>query len=398
MGLFEKLFMREPRITPREVQERFQLLDGYAPRWRTWSGAIYESELVRAAIDAKARHTSKLQVTIQGAAKPHLQSLLKRAPNEFSTWGQFLYRLSTILDVKNTAFVVPVIDRFGETTGVYPICPTEWELIAVNGEPWVRFKFRGEQGGIDSKKTLSIELRRVGILTRFQFRNDLFGESNAALTDTMDLIAIQRQGIEESAKNAATYRLMARVTNFTKPDDLAKERQRFDAENFRRGGGGILLMPNTYQDIKQLQQQSYTVDAQQLKVIKESVFDYFGVNEEVLQNAAYGDAFNAFYEGAVEPFSIQLSDVLTRMLFTAREQASGAGIYFTANRLQYMTNADKLNVSAQMVDRGLMTLNEVREIWQLPPVDGGNVRIIRGEYYTAGDKLNEQEDPADDNN
>lgn len=389
MGLLQRLFGKQPE--PIRVDGIYRLLDGYVPHFRTWSGQIYESELVRAAIDAKARHFSKLAVTIQGSAKPHLQSLLKRAPNEFQTWGQFLYRLSTILDVKNTAFVVPVLGEYGETTGIFPICPDEWELVTVKDEPWIRFKFAHAE-------TLAIELKQVGIMTRFQFKNDLFGESNRALDDTMDLISIQRQGIKESAKNAATYRLMARVSNFTKADDLAKERQRFDKENFQNGGGGILLMPNTYTDIKQLQQQSYAVDADQLKTIKESVFDYFGINEEVIQSAAYGDKFAAYYESKIEPDAIQLSDVLTRMLFTAREQAQGSAIFFTANRLQYMTNADKLNVSAQMIDRGLMTLNEVREIWQLPPIEGGDVRIIRGEYYEAGQHIRiTEEEPTDDN-
>lgn len=389
MGLLQRLFGKQPE--PIRVDGIYRLLDGYVPHFRTWGGQIYESELVRAAIDAKARHFSKLAVTIQGSAKPHLQSLLKRAPNEFQTWGQFLYRLSTILDVKNTAFIVPVLGEYGETTGIFPICPDEWELVTVKDEPWIRFKFAHAE-------TLAIELKQVGIMTRFQFKNDLFGESNRALDDTMDLISIQRQGIKESAKNAATYRLMARVSNFTKADDLAKERQRFDKENFQNGGGGILLMPNTYTDIKQLQQQSYAVDADQLKTIKESVFDYFGINEEVIQSAAYGDKFAAYYESKIEPDAIQLSDVLTRMLFTAREQAQGSGIFFTANRLQYMTNADKLNVSAQMIDRGLMTLNEVREIWQLPPIEGGDVRIIRGEYYEAGQHIRiTEEEPTDDN-
>ncbi len=387
MGLLQRLFGKQPE--PIRVDGIYRLLDGYVPHFRTWGGQIYESELVRAAIDAKARHFSKLAVTIQGSAKPHLQSLLKRAPNEFQTWGQFLYRLSTILDVKNTAFVVPVLGEYGETTGIFPICPDEWELVTVKDEPWIRFKFAHAE-------TLAIELKQVGIMTRFQFKNDLFGESNRSLDETMDLISIQRQGIKESAKNAATYRLMARVSNFTKAEDLAKERQRFDKENFQNGGGGILLMPNTYTDIKQLQQQSYAVDADQLKTIKESVFDYFGINEEVIQSAAYGDKFAAYYESKIEPDAIQLSDVLTRMLFTAREQAQGSAIFFTANRLQYMTNADKLNVSANMLDRGIMSINEIREIWQLPPVDGGDIRIIRGEYYDANTKLTEEE-PTDDN-
>ena len=384
MGLLERLFPKQQKITDYGY---FKLLNGYEPKFHTWGGALYENELVRESIDARARHVSKLAVTLQGAAKPRLQSLLKKAPNEWTTWGQFLYRLSTILDIKNTAFIAPVLDKDGEITGIWPIVPKEWELIEYQGEVFIRFKF-------DRKEPIAIELRRVGIMTKFQYKSDLFGESNRALDDTMDLISIQRQGIKESVKNSATYRLMARVNNFTKADDLAKERQRFDAENFQNGGGGILLMPNTYTDIKQLNLQTYTVDAEQSKQIKDSVYSYFGVNEDILQNKAYGDAFNAFYEGAIEPFAIQLTDVLKNMLFTAREQTQGAGIFFTSNRLQFMSNTDKLNVSAQMMDRGIMTINEVREIWQLPPVDGGDVRIIRGEYYGADDKITQQ--PAEE--
>ena len=129
-----------------------------------------------------------------------------------------------------------------------------------------------------------------------------------------------------------------------------------------------------------------TVDADQMKIIRESVFEYFGVNEDVLENKAYGDSWAAFYEGAIEPFAIQFSDVMTKMLFTLREQTEGNMIMATANRLQYLSNADKLNVSSQMIDRGILTINDVREIWNMPPVDGGDVRIIRGEYYNADTK------------
>jgi hypothetical protein len=59
----------------------------------------------------------------------------------------------------------------------------------------------------------------------------------------------------------------------------------------------------------------------------------------------------------------------------------------TANRLQYMSNSDKLNVSSQLLDRGIMSINDVREIWNLPPVDGGDARIIRGEYWNADEKI-----------
>ena len=115
------------------------------------------------------------------------------------------------------------------------------------------------------------------------------------------------------------------------------------------------------------------------------------MNEDVIQNKAHGDAFSAFYEGAIEPFAIQLSEVLTRMLFTEREIAYGSGISFTSNRIQYMNNSDKLSVSKDLVDRGVLSINEAREIWQLPPIDGGDIHILRGEYYNpnTGEKVEE---------
>jgi hypothetical protein len=133
----------------------------------------------------------------------------------------------------------------------------------------------------------------------------------------------------------------------------------------------------------------FTVPAEEMKLIEKNVYQYFMVNEDILQNKAYGDAWSAFYEGAIEPFAIQFSEVMTKMLFTLREQAQGNLVMLSANRLQYMTNADKLNVSSQLLDRGIMSINDVREIWNLPPVDGGDARIIRGEYWNADEKINE---------
>jgi hypothetical protein len=135
----------------------------------------------------------------------------------------------------------------------------------------------------------------------------------------------------------------------------------------------------------------WVVDADQMKLIKENVYEYFGVNEDILTNKAFGDAWSAYYEGKIEPFAIQFSEVMTKMLYTLREQSQGNKVMATANRLQYLSNQDKLNVSSQMLDRGIMSINDVREIWNLPPVEDGDRRIIRGEYYDASAKLEEDD-------
>ena len=384
MGLFDALFKNRPK-EPRQYEGLYKMLTGYQPRFTSWGGEIYESELIRAAINARATHVSKLRVETFGAAKPRLQNKLKHGPNQFQTWGQFLYRLSTLLDVHNTAFITPVFDEFGEISGIYSPLPSMCEVAQYNGKPYLRYKF-------SNGDMAALELEYCGILTKYQYRDDLMGESNRALFPTMDLIHIQNQGIEEGVKSAATYRFMAQLTNFAKAEDLAKERKRFTEENFARDakGGGMLLFPNTYTNIKQVDVKPWVVDADQMEAIRSNVFEYFGINEDVLQNKAYGDAWAAFYEGAIEPFAIQFSDVMTKMLFTFREQSEGNYVTATANRLQYLSNQEKLQVSSQMLDRGIMSINDVREIWNLPPVDGGDVRIIRGEYWNADDKVAEE--------
>lgn len=384
MSLFDRIFRPDKaRKSEKALQEAkgfFQTLTAYQPTFTSWGGAIYESEIVRAAIDAKARHVSKLKVECIGSANPALQSKLRQGPNPWQTWSQFLYRTSTILDCNNTVFITPVFDDKMVITGYYSVLPSACNLVEYDGEIWLRYQFASGQ-------VAAVELRKCAILTRFQYDNDFFGSSNWALKDTMQLIHIQNQGIEEAVKNSATFRFMAQMTNFAKPEDLQKERERFTSLNFasEAKAGGMLLFPNTYKDIKQIDVKPYTVDADQMKQIHTNVFNYFGVNEDVLQNKAYGDAWSAFYEGAIEPFAIQFSEAITKAAFSERERAQGSEIMATSNRLQYLSNADKLAVSSQMADRGIMTRNEIRDIWNLPPVDGGDVPTIRGEYYLLGE-------------
>ena len=383
MKLLDILIGNRPKV-PKQQAESFAMINGHKAHFTPYGKDVYQSELVRAAINARATHISKLAVEMQGAARPALRAKMKHGPNQFQTWSQFLYRLSTILDIHNTAFIVPVYDDFGEPSGIFTPVPHRCEIVSYNDVPYLRYEFTWSEKA-------AIELSACGIMTKHQYKNDFFGEDNHALFPTMELIHIQNQGIEEGVKSAANYRFMAKVNNFTKAEDLAKERKRFTEENFSKDaeGGGLLLFPNTYTDLKQIEVKPWIIDDKQLAFIKANVFEYFGVNEDILTNKAYGDAWTAFYEGAIEPFAIQFSEVMTKMFFTLREQTQGNAFMATANRLQYLSNADKLEVSAQMLDRGIFSLNDVRQIWNMPPVKGGDTRIIRGEYYSVDEKVEE---------
>lgn len=387
MSLFDRIFGGRKKEQQLKALPDYKALTVYEPIFTSFSGQLYETELIRSAVNVRATHISKLKVDFYGHGSEALTKRLQR-PNGFQTWSQFLYRVSTILDCNNGVIIAPVFDKFGRVTELYPILPQRTKMVDNDGYPWIAMRFTDGHYA-------QMPVWQVGLMTKFQYKDDFFGEPNNALIPTMKLIDIQNQGITEGIKSAATFRFMAQMSNFAKAEDLAKERRRFVENNFTGDAGGMLLFPNTYTNIKQIDSKPYVVDAEQMKIINESVYRYFNVNDEVLRGEAYGDKWTAFYEGAVEPFAIQFSEVMSIMLQLNGQLSGDAGVFATANRLQYMSNAEKLNVSSQLLDRGILSINDVREIWNLPPVEDGDKRIIRGEYYDTNQKLSEEQENAD---
>ena len=392
MGMLEKIFGKREQPAALKNAQIFRMLEGYTPAWTTWRGCIYESELIRASLDAWGRHAAKLKPNVKGSAAKELGSRLKVRPNVFQEWSQFLYQTATVLGVRNNVFLVKTRDEYGNPTGIINIVPESWELVEYEGEPWIRFL-------LSNNKRRAERLSETGIMTRFQYKNELFGENNEALKPVLDLITMQRQGIQEGIKNGNSYRFYAKSDNWASDEDIGEEMQRFNKFTFgnKKTAGGVLIFPNTYEDIHEMKPGGYTVDKEQQEHIKSNVFDYFCVNEDILQNKAFGDAWLAFYEGFVEWFAIQLGETCSGMIYTERERTGyGNQVFYTSNRLQYMSNADKMNAISQLADRGLATRNELREILNLEPLPEplGNQIPARGEYYDVTDNTQPEGDPG----
>lgn len=375
MGLFDKIFPKQAQ--QKQVEGYFKTLNAYTPVFTTYQGGIYEMELTRAAIHSFANLASKLKPEIKGSAYKNLEKTLQFKPNQYMDTSKFIYRLATILSVDTTAFIIPLYGNDMETiTGYYPILPSRTELVNVEGdsEPWLRYTFANGQKA-------AIEYSKVGVLTQFQYKSDFFGDGNGALNPTLQLLDVQKQGMEDGIKQSAMIRFMAKLAQTVRPEDIKKERQRFSEDNLSADNtSGVMMFDQKYSDIQQIDSKPFIIDAEQMKIIQTNVYNYFGTNEDILQNKYDEETFNAFYEGKIEPFALQLSLVMTNMTFNAHERAFGNQIFFTSNRMQYASNKTKLQVSTQLFDRGILTTNDVMEIWNMKPVEDGDKRYIRREY------------------
>lgn len=385
MGLFEKLFPKKYR-NPIGM-EKWESLTAYSTAFRTWRGELYEFDQVRSAIDTLARNTSKLRVEMTGTAKGKIRTKLNIKPNPYQTWTQFWYRTRTIYEMQNNAIIVPILDDTDQVSGLFPVLPSACEVVSFKGTEYLRYTFVGSQKA-------AIELDRCGVITKHQYKDDIFGDKNTALNGTLGLLDLNRQAIKAAVENSNAFKFMARMNNFAKDEDIRAERQRVRDANIKDKDGFLLLFSNLIGEPKQITYSPYTVDDKQAALIDSNIEKYFGVSSEAIKNELTGDKAAAFYEGAIEPFAIQASEVITNMLFTAIEQATGNAFVLTSNRIQFMTNADKLSFTTQMADRGLVYIDELRDIWNLAPLpDGLGQRIPRrGEYYFL-DPSNPDGDP-----
>lgn len=389
MGLFEKLFPSKNKNKEADLVEGyFKTLNAYTPAFTTYQGGLYEMELTRSAINSFATAVSKLKPEFTGKAHKSLAKQMEFQPNPYMDTTKFLYRLATILSVNTTAFIVPLFgDDYKTITGYYPLLPQRTEVVDVKGEPWLRYTFNNGQKA-------AIELSEVGILTQYQYKNDFFGDGNKPLMPTMQLMDIQKQGMEEAIKQSANIRFMAKLGQSLRSEDIEKERKRFSESNLSADNqSGVMMFDSKYSDVEQIDSKPFVVDDKQMAQIKNNVFNYFGINEDVIQNNFTEYQWNAFYEGKIEPFALQLGLVMTNMTFTPNEIAHGNQIMWTANRMQYASNATKLQVSTQLFDRGILTTNDVMDIWNMAHVEEGDKRYIRREYVEAnqlegGDETN----------
>lgn len=386
-GIFETIFKWHKKTEKTENTENtaptayFTTLSGYAPAYTTYEGGLYEMALTRAAIHARANLASKLKPEISGTARKSLESVLQYRPNPYMDTTKFLYRVSTILDTNNTAFIVPIEDEAGALVGYYPVVPQVAEVVDKGGVPYVRYTF-------GNGKRKAVELSRVGILTKYAYKNDFFGEPNDALKPTLQLMHAQDQGQLTAIRNSAVIRYIARLNAILKDTDVDKIREEFAEKNLNpdTNRSGLIVLDGKIAEVTPVKREQYTINADQMRIIQDNVYQYFGVNSAILENNYTEDQWNAFYEGAIEPFAVQLSLVMTNMTFSQREIAFGNEIMFTANRLQYASNSTKRTLIYNLLNCGVMTRNEAREILNLPRIEGpdGDKYYMRRDYAEVG--------------
>ena len=377
MGVLSKFFPRKEQQLPTPPTTYYRTFTETAPAFSAWNGTLYDHPLTRAAIERFASACSKAKPEFVGSkfCKPLVRKLFETWPNELQTWPAFLAKAATIYEMDTTVFIVPGLDRELNTVALFPLTPAHTDIVDLDGEPWCVFHML-------TGEVMAIEYSRCAVVSKFTYLSDIFGAGNDALDPTLALLDAQRQAELQALQTSARIRFIGRVSGMTHGDDLKQKREAVYVDNLSRANHtGLMLYDNTFDDIKQIDEDRFIIDKDEMERVQKPIYYWFGTNENILTNAYTEDEWGAWYEGRIEQFLVSLSEGLTKSLFTVQEVVRGNHVMFSSSRLQYASNKTKLEVISRLGGMGIMSVNECRDVMQLAPIEGGDARIVRGEYY-----------------
>jgi HK97 family phage portal protein len=296
----------------------------------------------------------------------------------------FLYKLASQLWVNGNAYAYIDFAENGDVQAIYPITATSVQMMTDNsGELYAEFVFRNGQTAIFRYSEL-IHLRR------FFNTNELLGEGNGALDAVLELADAENTTITAGIKSGANIRGILKYTGMLQDADLKEIKDKFVADYLSMNNSGGIAAIDTKVEYIPINNNPVILDAEQSKAIREKIFSFVGISEKIVNSSYSEDDFAAFYESTIEPFAIALSLECTAKIFTEREIAFGHEIIFDANRLQFVSNATKVNLIKELMPFGILTINQALEILNLPRVMDGDIRYQSLNYVQQSEALKYQ--------
>ena len=377
LGLIDKF---RNRFSNRIVKTTsYKMITEEASGYYSWNGNLYQSDIVRSAIRPKVRAIGKtvgkhIRNGLDGMKvnpEPYIRFLLEE-PNPYMTGQMLQEKLIVQLELNNNAFAYIARDENGYPVGIYPIATTFVRALEnKQGELFLEFSLR-------NGKIVTFRYKDIIHLRKDFNSNDLFGDSPAkALEPLMEIVNTTDQGIVKAIKNSNIIKWLLKFNQSLRPEDIKKQAKDFvdsflSVESESVGAAAT----DAKVDATQVEPKDYVPNALQMDKTTQRIFSFFNTNEKIVQGKYSEDDWIAYYESSIEPDIVQLSNEYTRKLFSRRERGFGNKIIFESSNLSFASMKTKLGLS-KFVELGIFSANEVREILNYAPREGGDEYVRR---------------------
>ena len=397
-NLIDTIFNVKPTQIDSNKYTNAQLINSYTNFITNYNAEIYNDLAVRSCVDTIARHVAKLKPVhiIQdengrNTQKSSINSLLANRPNIYMSTSDFLYKVASQLLYYGNAFVYIQKDNKQNINGFYPIDFTSCELKEYDNNLYLKFNF-------NNAKNIVIPYADIIHIRRNYSTHDLLGQdAYKPLLETLTNLSKSRQSISNKVENGGKISGILKLSGMVSQSEWKTKAELF-ADWFKSStskSGGVATIDSTA-DFIPVSTKAESAEEAQLKYLQSEVYSYFGINEAIVNGSYNETEWQAFYESIIEGIKIQLSQEFTAKVFTEKEKEYGNIIDFNSNRLTYASTTNKVNMVKELGALGLLTTNEARELFDLPPVEDGDKRLVSLNYINA-DKADEYQLKEKDN-
>lgn len=397
-NLIDTIFNVKPIQEDSNKYTNAQLINSYTNFITNYNAEIYNDLAVRSCVDTIARHVAKLKPVhiIQddngrNTQKSAINNLLANRPNIYMSTSDFLYKIASQLLYYGNAFVFIQKDEKQNINGFYPIDFTSCELKEYDNNLYLKFNF-------NNAKNIVIPYTDIIHIRRNYSTHDLLGQdAYKPLLETLTNLSKSRQSISNKVENGGKISGILKLSGMVSQSEWKTKAELF-ADWFKSStskSGGVATIDSTA-DFIPVSTKAESAEEAQLKYLQSEVYSYFGINEAIVNGSYNETEWQAFYESIIEGIKIQLSQEFTAKVFTEKEKEYGNIIDFNSNRLTYASTTNKVNMVKELGALGLLTTNEARELFDLPPVEDGDKRLVSLNYINA-DKADEYQLKEKDN-
>ena len=375
MGWLDKLKRKSPK-----KQKWAQMLNGYTPIFSQFGTNIYASDVVQQAVKCIVDEMKKLNPThirynrndpvpVSGT----IQTLLND-PNPVMTTSEFLEKITWLLLLNYTAFILPTYYIYTNKDGtqvraydgLYPLKPTFVEFIEdESNRLYVKMRFENNfETTIPYSDLIHI---KYNYSVNEYMGGDVSGQpDHKPVLDTLQLNQTLLEGVAKAMK--ASYAVNGVVKYNTMLDDGKTEAAIQELETKLRNSESGFLPLDLKSEFTPLERSTQLVDEATLKFIDEKILRNWGVPLSILTGDYTKEQYAAFYQKTLEPLIISISQAFTKKLFTRRERAFGNEIRLYPKDLIFMTVDQTLEMVNMLSNTGSIYENEKRVAFGLQPL------------------------------
>lgn len=357
------------KIQKMTYDNTLKLLSGFNATYTNISDNIEDNIIAKQCIHTIATHCAKMiprHYQQNGEVKSHIKGaidhIISIKPNSYMTTYDFIYKVISLLLAQNNEFIYIDIDDNGYLKGLYPLNPLYCTLVEDNNEIWLKFQFL-------NGNTYYVRYESIIHLRNFYTKHDFYGETNETLKSSIETQTVADDGIKNAIKISASLRGILKATqSMLKDKDIKQMKEDFIQSllSSTDGIGGL----DARLDFREINLNPVLLNNEQLKTVNGNIYGYFMLDEKFIRSIFTAEEWDAFYESVLEPRAIQMGQSFTNAIFSDKAIKEGHRIEFSVNRIKYAKTDTKISLIKEAGALGLLTVDEGREILDLPAIGG----------------------------